>query len=295
MLFRSRCTSAAAVIHDVGSVVDCHRRAVHFPVMASLVLAGVGITVAIVASGIGMTIGPTLDRSRDSSGSFDSIITTLHATAPNSENSTACNLLNSTYNGTTSLPDYESVSKMFREICTSPDFIELSQTWAENFTLSYGTQHGYGTVFYSFIWVAACSISTYGTGSSCTYQEYWAGNLTTNNVTGPYIQEEPLVYNEGGSQGSGAGTQGGPFSAIDYWLVLAGVAVVVIVAGTALLVRRHGQAQEEELTGSATVGEQAGAGSMNAPPQSATLVSLPREVEPDEAVESATDTLEDLF
>jgi hypothetical protein len=264
--------------------------------MALLALACVGVTVAIVASGIGMTIGPVLDRPRDSSGSFASLGTMVHTTVATSGNSTACNLLNSTYNGTTSLPDYESVSKMFREVCTSPEFIELSQTWAESFAISYGTQHGYGTVFYSFIWLATCSNSTYGTASSCTYQEYWAGNLTTNNVTGPYIQEGPTVYNGGGGPGSGAGTQSDLFSSTDYWLVLAGVAVVVIVAGTAVFVRRHGQAQDEGLAGSATVGEeQAGAGSMNAPQQPVTSVLPPNQVEADNAAESSTDTLEDLF
>ncbi len=170
-LFEPRCTSAAAIVRDVGSLADCHRRADHFPAMALLALACVGVTVAIVASGIGMTIGPVLDRPRDSSGSFASLGTMVHTTVATSGNSTACNLLNSTYNGTTSLPDYESVSKMFREVCTSPEFIELSQTWAESFAISYGTQHGYGTVFYSFIWLATCSNSTYGTASSCTYQE----------------------------------------------------------------------------------------------------------------------------
>lgn len=84
-------------------------------------------------------------------------------------------------------------SSLFQKVCTEPSFAAALQMWGvANFTFGSASSAGYETLYYGFFWSAPCS-NPNSTGSVCSEQEYWTGNVTTQTVTGPFFKETPFI------------------------------------------------------------------------------------------------------
>jgi hypothetical protein len=104
-------------------------------------------------------------------------------------------------NNTTTSPE---VARMFWIVCQIPEFSTLLQKWGVgNFSLGFELQGTPGTPVdewyvanesYGVDWVSACTNPIFAEASSCTYTEYWKGNITMELVTGPFTTQHPTTY-----------------------------------------------------------------------------------------------------
>jgi hypothetical protein len=99
-----------------------------------------------------------------------------------------------------------NVSALWGKVCVLTTFVSLIDTWgnlklglADNNTtyvwdalnLSFqwgGSGNAPPTVYFVTTWLGSCSNLSLAPGP-CSNSEYWAGNVTTNNVSGPYFEE----------------------------------------------------------------------------------------------------------
>jgi hypothetical protein len=151
------------------------------------------------------------------SSTIDGLVTYTYATLPNG-----------------SLPNQSSVdtgiAQIWSILCENPTFVALIEVeGASNFSFGLITSARNGTVVPTFmiVWVSG----------NTTYQEYWAGNLTTGQVTGPYLISHSVVY---------AGqprARTNPFQEqLFFWTTLgvAATAIVLVVAFLAVRRRQRG-------------------------------------------------------
>jgi hypothetical protein len=223
--------------HSVSSDEDLNR-APHFPARSGpgaqfgLVVLGV---LALLMLGSGLlqhSPGVSLTRSADGSPIQIAYGFPIRAyAAPTS----ACDVLNATYNGT-ALPDYASVSGMFQRICKSTQFVALYQRFGEiGFVIGYAMVGGsYQSVSYTYEWTANCTNSSFSPTTTCVYQQYWVGNLSNNQVAGPYIAQYLAVYEPG------EGKLGSQTTGLAVWeeLVLA-ILVIAVATGVSAAVLIH--------------------------------------------------------
>ena len=81
-------------------------------------------------------------------------------------------------------------STMFQQVCAEPSFQSAFASWgAANFSYGYGSN---SSIFWQFYWVAPCTNASWA-GMSCTYQEYWDGDLATGAVGGPFLMQHLAI------------------------------------------------------------------------------------------------------
>ncbi|MGC2289075.1 MAG: hypothetical protein WA688_04380 [Thermoplasmata archaeon] len=91
--------------------------------------------------------------------------------------------------------DPAASSTLFLAVCGEPTFAQaLEERGVANFTLgtaytSEGTQYQYG-----FYWTGSCPVYALALAfGPCSYQEWWVGNVSTGNVSGPFLHEGPTI------------------------------------------------------------------------------------------------------
>jgi hypothetical protein len=131
---------------------------------------------------------------------------------PVPSNLSYCGLLGPTPGTAPGLPNYTAnITAFWNDLCTRPAFISVIDKWGGPFFLAwpgYGANMSYwaaanfsagnlgsNEILYAIFevnWAQGwCygngSISPGGGGLYCDYQEYWAGEVSTNVLTGPYF------------------------------------------------------------------------------------------------------------
>ena len=79
------------------------------------------------------------------------------------------------------------IAQIFSVLCQNPTFVALVEVeGASNFSFGLTVNAHNGTVVpsFMFVWVSG----------NLTYQEYWNGNLTTDQLSGPFLVSHPSVY-----------------------------------------------------------------------------------------------------
>lgn len=102
-------------------------------------------------------------------------------------------------NDTTEHPE---AARMFRVVCGIPEFLSLLREWGvANFSFGWmgvgpnPAEEVVTNYTYGVTWVSACTDPAYmGSFRSCTHEEYWVGNVTTETVTGPFLTESGTTY-----------------------------------------------------------------------------------------------------
>ena len=255
--------------------------------MSAILLTGLIVIGLVVALAQGETRNtapapPATDAVRSHFGAFSTT-----ANPQPSANSTECNLLNSTY-----VPPViqQNVTVTFAKVCKLPQFVALVETWgAKNFTVYYGLANGsYTGAYYTESWVSNCSGASFSPSITlCVHEEYWAGNLANNFVSGPFNEVYPAT-----SAGPPL-VASSPVSGLTPWLIIT-VAVVAVAAAAAALVvtsaRRRAALNEAML-----LAPEVTASSVSPPPGGAAPSAPNTQALVSTARSEPTDTLEDLF
>lgn len=135
---------------------------------------------------------------------------------------------------------------MFGKVCPLPEFESaLATAGAQNFSLggSGNFSSGVFSVAFEFIWVDPCPAGQFPGVDPCSYQEYWVGNFSTLDTSGPYSQVGPAIYNGPASSPSVPVGGSTPAPTSNGWVIAcflwgAGAAVVAAAVG---LDRRRGR------------------------------------------------------
>jgi hypothetical protein len=147
-----------------------------------------------------------------------------------------------------------NVSTLWYKLCSQSTFISIVDTWGD-FYLTYfanassntsywaagnlsvgtgGAINGIPTVSFIVGWITDCNSTTYGTASSpCNYQEYWNGNVSTNNISGPLFREY-VVPPTGGGQPKGS-IAASP--TMNLWVLGVAAALAASLATLVMLIR----------------------------------------------------------
>ena len=119
------------------------------------------------------------------------------------------------------------IEEIWAALCVNPTFVSLVELeGTSNFSLgvTYSLPNASVVPTFMVVWV---------TGNT-TYQEYWYGNLTTDQFYGPFLSSHPLIY--AAPPSASAGTPEGQ------WLLLTGLGatvVLVAVVAASLVIRRR--------------------------------------------------------
>jgi hypothetical protein len=153
--------------------------------------------------------------------------------------------------GTIPADFYTNVTSMFSQLCNQTSFDDLVAEWgsmyqyvpnnesgemwaAANFTLDWGGSHErITTVFFDTDWVEECNNASVGPANEyCSYNEVWTGNLSGNTLSGPTVQEVPLLISQGPQTNS-------RLPSVDILLLSATAVATAAVIGAALVVRHR--------------------------------------------------------
>lgn len=118
------------------------------------------------------------------------------------------------------------VGVMFNTVCASAEFQALVASWgAMNVSLeTYSNAQGLRFANFTVTWVNWSGVTYYAN------EAYWAGNISTGQVSGPFVSSFPGVACYGPAAEC-AGLHSGPPPAVTYLLVLVvGVAAVLLAA-----------------------------------------------------------------
>jgi hypothetical protein len=126
-------------------------------------------------------------------------------------NTTACGAFDAAYSPE-SLALYVNYSIMFGEICDTPQFVGYYDGMGPTGYLvvgGFGQAGVYWDLAIGLVWVANCTNSSMGPPSAgpCVFEASWVGYLSNNSVSGPDLDEYPVVY-EGlnGHSGTSSGS-----------------------------------------------------------------------------------------
>lgn len=167
------------------------------------------------------------------------------------ENISYCSLLGAS-DGLNSTGYTANVSQIWSTLCKDSQFQSVVNSWgglelvkvgnnsnyswvAENLTFSTGA-HGDSppTLYFSVTYIGPCTNTTTA-DQICSVQIYWAGNVTTNGLSGPYTEESPVTE-------LGGGTRSSPAPGVPAAAIYAGVAVVlgvILIGAIAAKTRRN--------------------------------------------------------
>jgi hypothetical protein len=226
------------------------------------VLSAILVGVVIGASVTIMTANESLSGFTGASAGGTSSGPLLATPGESPHNATDCNLLNVSGLAGEGLGDIEAnVSAMFARLCVLPAFEALLFQWGgwvyvppvtangttipghwggpTNFTVQYGGSDSNPTVYVAFVvfWVATCTVNQSGLPNDhwCSWNEYWSGNTSNNNLTGPLFYVGPVII-------AGGPGLSRPSSFTGYDLALVGgVAVVLVVVASLVVVTRRGR------------------------------------------------------
>jgi hypothetical protein len=167
-----------------------------------------------------------------------------------------CGLLGPDPGTSAGLPNYtQNVSILWNKTCVLPSFMQAINRWGNlylaytggtnnstywasgNLTVESGGGHRIPSVQFGVVFSAPCTNVTGGNGVDCSYDTYWSGNVSTNEVTGPFTSELLCP----GCRFIVPGLTGPPASpGVPYWLVLAFSLTGAFGLGVALAARRGG-------------------------------------------------------
>jgi hypothetical protein len=174
----------------------------------------------------------------------------------------------------------------FWQVCGTPTFISLVDTWgAANVTLDFSVNSVSGLYFanFSVLW------SNWDSGIDYVYQEWWAGNLTSDVLSGPYEENGQA----GPTYGPGPRDMGSGEIYMPVEITVAGVIVVLMVAaGTIWTIRRRVafELRTDAVSEEGVVGESDRSDVSTAPDENAPAPASNREIEPEDE-----DQLRDVF
>jgi MYXO-CTERM domain-containing protein len=121
----------------------------------------------------------------------------------------------------------------FMRACSEASFQAAFDRWGlENFSIGSGDGPGWTDEYYVFDWVGACTNASIAEfGPRCSIQEYWTVNLTTDQLSGPTIQEGPLICS--------CGPQSAQASSRVLPILVVSAAVGAVAAGAPLALRHR--------------------------------------------------------
>jgi hypothetical protein len=164
-----------------------------------------------------------------------------------------CGLLGNQPGAAADLPNYSSnVSIVWFKLCKEPSFVAAINEWgglvrassapgnnssswiATNLTVGSGGRiGGIPNVTFTLSWLAPCDNPSIAPASSnCNFEEYWSGNLSSNEVGGPFTSER--IASSAHNPGEAA-----PPNPPSWLLVLLGIVAAALLG--ALLVARLGR------------------------------------------------------
>lgn len=91
-----------------------------------------------------------------------------------------------------------AIPGMFSQVCQTAEFGRLlADHGVQSFALGYSgnTRTGAESVQFLFDWAGACTNATFVRLGvpSCSFTEYWSGNLSSGEVSGPFLQQGVAV------------------------------------------------------------------------------------------------------
>jgi len=192
-------------------------------------------------------------------GQIDAMMSPTHSAA-SSNNASDCDLLSNLGAGSIPPGYMPNVTVIYSQLCVEPQFVALLLAWgglfeyhpangtgtawgARNLTFGYGGNGSQTipTIYYSVNWVAGCGNVSFGPGIEvCSYLEYWAGNLSTNSLHGPFSHEYPESSGSGlpipiPSSSTGGGSNQTPLFSFSN-VVTVGSLVIAALVGAVTLV-----------------------------------------------------------
>lgn len=203
----------------------------------ALILLGPSLIIFVSADFNSGQVGPLQDQ-----GGKQLIQVSMMGTI---SNSSYCNLLGA-YNGLDSTNYTTNVTIIWTKLCVMPQFTSLIDTWGK-LVLAYPNNGTNGTwtamnlsfqtsatagnpLVVSFVvrWIAPCNNASIGVGD-CSFLQYWNGNVSSNDLTGPFASETVAV-----STGPVQGNQLSGPSLEDILIIAASVFLIGLVGAIAI-------------------------------------------------------------
>jgi hypothetical protein len=172
-----------------------------------------------------------------------------------------CGLLGEDPAAIADLPNFTAnVSALWSNLCGTPAFVSVINEWgnlrfvssgsgnntsagnnisywtATNLSIQTGGVIGQvPSVFFVIAWVSLCDNSTLGPApSKCSFEEYWAGNLSSNQLRGPFSSERPEISTVPGV----SSPVSSPLLSREF-IVAVGLAIAIVVGISIALLRRR--------------------------------------------------------